>query len=60
MEKRKKGPAAGCFTCGGEHFQVDCPQKDAGKGKEEKKGKPAWEETKKWKKNVKEEKNDSE
>ena len=58
-EKRKKGPAGGWFTCGGDHFQVDCPKNDAGKGKEENKGKPTWEEGKNWKNKVKEENMDS-
>ena len=27
-----KGPVKGCYTCGGAHYQSDCPQKGGGKG----------------------------
>ncbi len=30
--KGGKGPRDGCFTCGGAHFKIDCPQNGKGKG----------------------------
>ena len=30
--KGKRGPAYGCWNCGGDHYAVDCPTKGKGKG----------------------------